>query len=311
MGRKVHVDPDDVREQVNEAGRQAKALAEQGVEWATPRIEAAVDWAAPRIEQAWRQGVQAAAPKVETAASKASGLADVAAVKTKVATDSAHDALVEIIIPKIVAAMQDAARAAAEATEGAAGAASAKLDDAAAALSGKAGDAASALSGKAEELAAKVAAAGEPARKTHGVGKTLGWIAAGAATAAAGYLVWRRTQPLDDPWAEEYWEDADSGDVSESEAVDALVDAVAEAEAEAESGAEQVADAVADSDAASAAEDAVAEAEAITEEAAEGVEGSTGDDSASEGETGDGEQPPSRSRRRKSTEGDGEPSSEG
>ena len=28
-----------------------------------------------------------------------------------------------------------------------------------------------------------------------------------AAVGAAGYVAWRRTKPVEDPWAEEYWED--------------------------------------------------------------------------------------------------------
>lgn len=252
MSRKTQIDADEIREQVLEAGKQAKALAEQGiewaspkvesavkdaVEWASPKVEAAVEWASPRIEHAWKAGLEAAGPKVEEAAAKASGLTDVAAVKAKAATDTAHDALVDVIIPRVVAAMQEAARAAAETGSQVASAAADKLDDVAATV-----------------VSATEQVVDSPVKKSGNVGKTIGWIAAGAATAAAGYLVWRRTKPLDDPWAEEYWEDIDESEktapeasaaasailgegdepASDEEIVEALVDAVAEAEVEAE-----------------------------------------------------------------------------
>ncbi|GMA33100.1 hypothetical protein [Litorihabitans aurantiacus] len=233
MGRKVNIEPDDIRDQVVEASKQAKALAEQGVEWATPHVEAARDWAAPRIEQAWKSGVKAAGPKVEELAGKASDLTDVAAVKAKSATDSAHDALVDIIIPRVVSAMQEAAKAASDATDTAGKAATKGVDTATEKLAG----ATDKVAKKVSEQAGKV----QPTKSSSGVGRTIGWIVGGAAAAAAGYLVWRRTQPLDDPWAEEYWEDVDgedttggtssapagSADESDESVVEALVDAVA------------------------------------------------------------------------------------
>jgi len=32
--------------------------------------------------------------------------------------------------------------------------------------------------------------------------------AAAGAAAAGAYVVWRRSQPVEDPWAEEYWADS-------------------------------------------------------------------------------------------------------
>ena len=48
-------------------------------------------------------------------------------------------------------------------------------------------------------------------RKSHRVLKTFGWIA------LAAYIIWRRSQPVEDPWAEEYWADSAEDD---DEAVD-------------------------------------------------------------------------------------------
>ncbi|WP_067779747.1 hypothetical protein [Actinomyces vulturis] len=43
-------------------------------------------------------------------------------------------------------------------------------------------------------------------KKSHKVLKTFGWLTVAAAAAGAGYILWRRSQPVEDPWAEEYWE---------------------------------------------------------------------------------------------------------
>ncbi|UNX54975.1 hypothetical protein MF406_01410 [Georgenia sp. TF02-10] len=159
-----------VAEQATAAGRQAVHLAEQGKEWAAPHVGAATAWAAPRVDKAWRDTVKVAAPKVEAAADK-----------VRPAVDNAYERVVEDYLPRVQKAMHDAAEAAAGETSG-----SAKAD-------------------KAMKAARKALA--EPPKKSHGVAKTVGWALVGTAAAGTGYLLWRRTQPVDDPWAEEYWED--------------------------------------------------------------------------------------------------------
>lgn len=64
--------------------------------------------------------------------------------------------------------------------------------------------------------AAKQAALQEvPVKKKHTVLKTLGWVTLAGVAAATAYVVWQRSQPVEDPWAEEYW--ADSEDVEGTE----------------------------------------------------------------------------------------------
>src|SRR5674476_351049 len=46
----------------------AAPRVEAAIDWASPRVEAAIDWASPRVERAIKQGVTAAAPRVERAA---------------------------------------------------------------------------------------------------------------------------------------------------------------------------------------------------------------------------------------------------
>ena len=37
------------------------------------------------------------------------------------------------------------------------------------------------------------------------LGRTLGWLTVATVAAGAAYVVWKRSQPVEDPWAEEYW----------------------------------------------------------------------------------------------------------
>ncbi len=156
-----------VSERAQEAGKTASVLAQQGIDWATPRIEAAKEWATPRVEQAWREGVKAAAPRIEAAAGA-----------VRPAVDVAHDKIVDEYLPKLVAAVNAAAdRAEARVSE------------------------------KIDEIAEAAQNAVADAPRSHPVRNTFGWVFVGAVVVGAGYLLWKRTKPIDDPWAEEYWDD--------------------------------------------------------------------------------------------------------
>ncbi|MDU0348796.1 hypothetical protein [Actinomyces sp. MRS3W] len=67
-------------------------------------------------------------------------------------------------------------------------------------------------------------------KKKHPVLKTFCWIAVAGCAAGAAYVIWRRSQPVEDPWAEEYWADS-TDEPAVSEAPAAPVDAPAEPEA--------------------------------------------------------------------------------
>ena len=54
------------------------------------------------------------------------------------------------------------------------------------------------------------------------------WSSVLAGVSGAAYVVWRRSQPVEDPWAEEYWVDLKTDDES---GVDKLVEALEETEA--------------------------------------------------------------------------------
>ncbi|MDD9207209.1 hypothetical protein PU560_12140 [Georgenia sp. 10Sc9-8] len=157
-------------QQADEATRNAALLAEQGRDWATPHVAAAKAWAGPRADKLWRDTVKAGAPKVEAAAER-----------VRPAVDNARDRIVDDYLPRVSRAMHDAAEAAAK--DGT--------------VRGKASRA-----GRAAQKAMM-----EQPKKQHTGLKTVGWVLVGTAAAGTGYLLWRRSQPVDDPWAEEYWDD--------------------------------------------------------------------------------------------------------
>ncbi|MCL3778537.1 MULTISPECIES: hypothetical protein [unclassified Actinomyces] len=65
---------------------------------------------------------------------------------------------------------------------------------------------------------AAVNAAQTPApRKSRRVLKSLCWLTVAGVAAGAAYVVWRRSQPVEDPWAEEYWADS-TDDVEDADA---------------------------------------------------------------------------------------------
>lgn len=73
--------------------------------------------------------------------------------------------------------------------------------------------------------------------------KGLIFLVVSAIGAAVGYALWKRSQPLEDPWAEEYWEDIDFEDLS-NKAEETAKEAKDAATEKASDVAEQVAEAI-------------------------------------------------------------------
>lgn len=145
---------------------QARLQAAVAKEWATPHVEHGVDWARPRLEKALAEGKHRAAPHVEAAARKAVPV-----------VDTAHDKLVDELLPKLVAAI------------GAAAAATAAGAD-------KAHDVTAARLTELSHIETK---------KSHKGRNVLLFLALAGAGAAA-YQAWRRSTPTTDPWAEDPWQ---------------------------------------------------------------------------------------------------------
>lgn len=169
------------------AGEVADALAHQ----AKDAAEHAKDWAGPRVEKAWYEGRKAAAPKVEQVAEAALPV-----------LDRTHDRLVDDLLPKLVAAINTAAAAAAVGADKARDVASARLTEIA------------------------HIAPPPPPKKPH-TGAKVFWSIAGLAVIGAVLAAFRRTRPTTDPWAEEPWEEGEHELASRTAAVrDGLGEAV-------------------------------------------------------------------------------------
>src|SRR5690625_7286916 len=193
------VDAEKVRQQAIDLGHVLSEQAGKAGEMAASLAEQGKVWAtgvaAPALDKAWRDGVKVAAPKLEAYAEKA-----------RPAGDSARDKLADDYLPRVPKAVNTAAEAAAK-------------------ESNKKGKAVKAGKAAQKALAAKP--------KKRGAGKTLGWVLVGTAAAGTGYLLWRRTQPVDDPWAEEYWEDTTVTTPTEPTTAPAVEDAEPAADADA------------------------------------------------------------------------------
>lgn len=127
-------------------------------------------WASPRIERARERGIEAAAPRVEAAAD---------ALAPRV--DAARDKIVEEMLPRLVAAVTAAAAAAAAKTEAA-------HDRGVAALA----ETSSAARKTRHDLRGE-----KQARR----GRTVVLLSVLVAALGAGFAIWKRSQPSEDPWA--------------------------------------------------------------------------------------------------------------
>jgi len=183
----------DVGVRLSDVAAHAAETAEQLADQAKEAAIHAKEWAVPRAEKAWYEGRKAAAPRVEAAAEKAIPL-----------VDTAHDRLVDDILPKLVAAITAAAGAAAVGADKAREVADARLTE-----------------------LAHVA----PPPKKH-TGAKVFWTIAGLAIAGAVVAVFRRRRPTTDPWAEEPWDEAEADLEARAAAARAESDAVSPAEPE-------------------------------------------------------------------------------
>lgn len=100
------VSSSDMKRLAGGAREAAAHAAELLREKTAPSLHLAKDWASPRAQAAWQKGMTAAAPKVAEAA---------ALLAPKV--DGARDVIVEKALPAIVAAVDQAARSAAQAAQ--------------------------------------------------------------------------------------------------------------------------------------------------------------------------------------------------
>ncbi|MDO5495705.1 MAG: hypothetical protein Q4G64_08330 [bacterium] len=181
-----------VEPKIKDAQDWAERKVKDAQKWAEPKLKDAKNWAGPKVEKARREVVKAAAPRLEAAAGAGVGL-----------VDSASHKLSDDVLPRIQKALHDAAEAA---------------KDVEIPKGRRAGKKARKAARKAEKNLKKALAKAEKPRRGR---RTLGWMVVGSAAAGAGYLLWRRSQPVEDPWAEEYWQNVDVPEGVENAAEDA------------------------------------------------------------------------------------------
>ena len=148
-----------------------------------------LDWAAPRAQAALSSAIERATPLVESASERAQSVAD----RAQPFLSDIHGHVVDDYLPRLNKAVSESATAlAAE------------------------GD----LSSRARAArSASAKALTTPARKKKCCKKgrllrALCFTALTAAAAGAGYVLWKRSQPIEDPWAEDYWADLEVEDYS-------------------------------------------------------------------------------------------------
>lgn len=161
--------------------------AGQAASVATDAAEAGLDRAAPKVQAAWEQFVKTSLPAVEAARAKGKD----AAARAGVYLDNVYDKVVEDYLPRINKAVADAAQAAQSDEE----------------LSTR-------LRAAADASTRALAAPAAKAPRRHRARTTFVWTALSLALVGAGYLLWKRSQPVEDPWAEEYWSDLDKDETA-------------------------------------------------------------------------------------------------
>ena len=175
-------------------GTRAGSLGENAKHFAEKASGEANVYATRASKQAKRyadQGTKWAAPKIENASRKAQDL-----------THTASDAWEHEYLPRLKAAA-DAAREEA----------------------GKDADLKSKAVAISEASSKALKNPPKPVKKR----RRFGWMVVAAGAAGVGYLVWKRSQPVEDPWAEAYWEDIAAEDAAARQ--EAPVDPLADAQA--------------------------------------------------------------------------------
>ncbi|MCI7306141.1 MAG: hypothetical protein MR522_07775 [Trueperella sp.] len=187
---------DKVADQVEPLAERAAEVGNQIGSLVKDSVRAAVNWAEPLAADAYEK----AAPLVKDAAEKARPYVKEAYDK---ANDVAHDAA-EKARPYVADATARYEETSALVREDylprAKRAAQAALDEARSNSGDLTSRANAVVAASKKELA-------KPEKKKRGLRKWIGFLAVAGAGAAAAYVAWARSRPVQDPWAEAYWED--------------------------------------------------------------------------------------------------------
>lgn len=179
-------------------GTRAGGMGEHAKNFAQKATGEANVYATRASKQAKRyadQGAKWAAPKIENASRKAQDF-----------THTASDMWENDYLPRL--------RAAAEAAREEAG---------------KGGDLKTRAQAISEASAKALTTPPQPEKKRS---RRFGWLLVVASAAGIGYFVWKRSQPVEDPWAEAYWEDIAADDAAVRAAAETPAEAADPAPAE-------------------------------------------------------------------------------
>ncbi len=195
----THID----QEEFKKLATDIKVGASKAFEKASEATRSGVKSAAPHVMHAVDTTVKTASPYVDSAADTAAKLT----AKAGEALDTFHEDMVNEYLPRITSAVEEAAAKA-----------KAEADRAAGLV--------------AETTVAPIEVATTKRKRSGRAGKVFRWSLLAGAAAGAGYLVWRRSQPVEDPWAEEYWADLETDVPVEEVTPEQVADAEVVADAE-------------------------------------------------------------------------------
>ena len=182
MAPTPNFDVDQWREEAAQLRDTAAVYAGKVAVKAADLVGAGVDWAAPRAQAALTRAIDRAAPAVESAAARAKSVVEHAGP----AIESARANLVEDYLPRASRAVNQAGNAL----------------SAPGPLSERAR--------RAKEVSTVALTTPTPKVRKRRFLRAVGLAALAATAAGVGYVLWKRSQPIEDPWAEEYWADLET-----------------------------------------------------------------------------------------------------
>ena len=179
MARTPNIDTEKLKAQGLQLRDAAAVHAGRLAVRAADLAEQGLDWAAPRAQAALSNAIERATPLVESASERAQSVAD----RAQPFLSDIHGHVVDDYLPRLNKAVTESATALA--AEG--------------------------------DLGSRARAARSASAQALTKGRllrTLCFTALTAAAAGAGYVLWKRSQPIEDPWAEDYWADLEVEDYS-------------------------------------------------------------------------------------------------
>lgn len=186
------IDPEEVKTRAAELAGVVAEKANEAFSTASELTKVGVRAAKPKVIRAADATVKTASPWVDSAVAGTARLTE----RAGEGLHRVHKDLVDEYLPRLNQAVEEAVSKVADAIP-------------------------------ADNLA--VVEAAKP--KKHRVRKIAGWTVAAAGVAGVAYILWRRSRPVEDPWAEEYWTDLET-DVDLSATPDESLSSEQQADAE-------------------------------------------------------------------------------